>query len=100
MYRCLQCYSLDLRWGEVWCCTVAKWLSIPHVVVGHSRHMGVPVPVASVPSHTSPMDGTSILVAAVPTPVHCLAWTHEASSPTDHAMESDGGMATGAQVDI
>jgi len=93
------CYSAMISikgWGEVWCHIVVEWLYIQYGAVGCSRRMGAPIPLAFMSSHTGSMDGMSIPVAVVPTSIHYPTWTLEASSPTDHVLESNGCMAIGA----
>jgi len=85
---------------EVWRRTVVEWLSIPCAIASRSRRMGAHVPVASEPSHTDHVDGTSVPIVVVPTPVQYPVWTSEASSPADHALEFDRCVAIGAPIDI
>lgn len=66
----------------------------PLAVASRNHRMGVLVPIATMPSHTCPVDGTSVTAVAVPTPVHCAAWTPETPSLADHALEFDGHVAT------
>jgi len=79
---------------------IAEWLSILDAIADRSHRMGVLSPIASMPSHAYPMDGTSITIVVVSTPVHCLKWTPETPPPTDHALDSRGSMAIGVQIDV
>ena len=56
-------------------------LSIPCIIAGRDRRMGVLTLAAFVPSHTDTVEGMSLRVATMPTPLHRLVLTLEALSP-------------------